>query len=130
MKFNSKSVLMRGGKSYHFPVKIPSTFINYDFAPNVLKNAVEEFNKKLNSRPNVTVRINEVDLDLLSMSLSSVNTFSLWTVVKNEDKHILESTIFNMTGNVYFKEDSDVDVDYVVIDDVIYGNHQTILGVN
>lgn len=121
MKFDSKSVIMKGkAVNYRYPIETPKAFSHYDFAPDVLKEAVEEFNQRLDKRPRVTMHIGDIKVDVLRLVPTSGESLAIWLVVKEQDVDTLHETHFTIKGDVYFDGDSDVKVDTMVIHDVMY----------
>ncbi len=127
MKFNSQSVLLNRGVNYRFPIQTPPAFTRYKFAPDVLKRAVTEFNKKLNKRPHVTLHLDtQVKVDVLRVVNVSEDALALWLVVKEKDIDTLHEKCFTITGDVYFAGDSEVNVDEMVINDVMFEDNKGI----
>ena len=120
MKFNSKSVLLNRGVNYRYPVETPPVFKHYKFHPDVLREAVEEFNQKLDKRPHVTMHMDDIKVDVLRIVPTSEDTLAIWLVVKEKDVDILHEKCFTIKGDVYFVGESDVEVDKMVIKDVMF----------
>ena len=120
MKFNSKSILLNRGINYHYPVETPSSFKNYKFYPHVLCEAVNKFNKKLDGRSCVTMHFDHVKVDILRLVPTRDDTLAIWLVVREKDVDIFHEKCFTITGDVYFVGDSDVEVDAMVIEDVMF----------
>jgi hypothetical protein len=129
MKFNSNSVLLEQDLSINrwFAIHSPPVFSRYKFCPNTLNEAVEEFNKKLDNRPNVTMQFMDSDMihiDILRLVLATPDSFAIWLGVKEKDVDIVKVTCFTIQGDVYFVGDSDVEVNKVIIHDVLFnGKH-------
>ena len=126
MRFDSKSVIMNRGINYRYPIETPSAFKHYKFHPYVLREAVEEFNMKLDRRPLVTMHFDKVKVDVLRLVPTSDDTLALWLVVKEKDVDIIHEKCFTIKGDVYFVGDSDVEVDKMVITDVMYSDDKGI----
>jgi hypothetical protein len=126
MKFNSQSVLLNRGINYRYPIETPPAFKHYKFQPDVLREAVEEFNQKLDQRPRVTMHFDTVKVDVLRLVPTSDDTLALWLVVKEKDVDIIHEKCFTIKGDVYFVGDSDVEVDKMVINDVMYSDDKGI----
>lgn len=122
MKFNSKSVLLNRGINYRYPVETPSSFKHYRFQPDVLRDAIEDFNQKLDKRPHVTMHMEDIKVDVLRLVPTSEDTLAIWLVVKEKDVDILSEKCFTIKGDVYFVGESEVEVDKMVIKDVMYGD--------
>lgn len=122
MKFNSKSVLLNRGVNYRYPVETPSSFKHYRFQPDVLRDAIEDFNQKLDKRPHVTMHMEDIKVDVLRLVPTSEDTLAIWLVVKEKDVDILHEKCFTIKGDVYFVGESEVEVDKMVIKDVMYGD--------
>jgi hypothetical protein len=124
MKFDySKSVLLEKGRAvnYRYPIETPAAFSNYKFRPDVLREAVEEFNRKLDHRPHVTMHFeNSIRVDVLRLVPVTEDTLAIWLVVKEKDVDIVNEKCFTIRGDVYFVGESDVDVDRVIIHDVVF----------
>ena len=126
MKFNSKSVLMNRGINYRYPIETPLAFKHYKFHPDVLREAVEEFNQMLDKRPHVTMHFDEVKVDVLRLVPTSDDTLALWLVVKEKDVDVIREKCFTIKGDVYFEGESDVKVDKMIIKDVMYSEDKGI----
>ena len=127
MRFNSKSVtLSKRSVNYRYPVETPPSFKHYKFYPDVLKKAVEEFNKKLDRRPHVTMHFDDIKVDVLRIVPTSDDTLAIWLVVKEKDIDTVHEMCFTIKGDVYFVDDSDRDVFHMVINDVMYDENKGI----
>ena len=126
MRFNSKSVIMNRGIIYRHPIETPSVFKHYKFQPDVLREAVEEFNHKLDKRPHVTMHFDHIKVDVLRLVPTSDDTLALWLVVKEKDVDIINEKCFTIKGDVYFEGESEVKVDKMVIKDVMYSDDKGI----
>ncbi len=126
MKFNSKSVALNRGINFRYPIETPPTFKHYKFRPDVLRNAVEEFNQKLDHRPHVTMHIEGVKADVLRLVPTAEDTLAIWLVMKEKDVDIVHEKCFTIKGDVYFVGDSDVEVDKMVIHDVMFDDEHGI----
>lgn len=127
MKFNSKSVLLNKGINYRQPLQTPSVFSKYKFAPDVLRNAVDEFNKKLDKRPHVTMKLNGVKADVLRIVPMAENALAIWLAVKEKDIDTVNKICFTIKGDVYFEGDSEVNIDHMIIHDVLFDEGHGIL---
>ena len=127
MKFNSNSLVMNRGVNYRYPIETPPAFKHYKFRPDVIRNAVEEFNQKLDRRPHVTMHIDGVKADVLRLVPTTDESLAMWLVVKEKDIDKIHEICFTIKGDVYFEEDSDVNVDYMTIHDVTFGEGRGIL---
>ena len=126
MMFNSQSVLLNRGINYRYPIETPPAFKHYKFAPDVLREAVEEFNQKLDKRPRVTMHFDHIKVDVLRIVPTSDDTLALWLVVKEKDMDTVHETHFTIKGDVYFEGKSDVKVDKMIIKDVMYAEDKGI----
>ena len=126
MKFNSKSVLLNRGINYRYPIETPPAFKHYKFHPDVLREAVDEFNQKLDKRPHVTMHMDSLKVDVLRIVPTSDETLARWLVVKEKDMGTIHETHFTIKGDVYFEGESDVKVDKMVIKDVMYSENKGI----
>jgi len=127
MKFDSKSVIMKGKAiNYRYPIETPPVLKHYKFAPDVLREAVEEFNQKLDRRPRVTMHMGNIKVDVLRIVPTSDDTLALWLVVKEKDMEIVHETHFTIKGDVYFVGNSDIEVDKMIIKDVMYAEDKGI----
>ena len=126
MKFDSKSVIMNRGINYRYPIETPPVFKHYKFASDVLREAVEEFNQKLDRRPRVTMHMGDIKVDVLRIVPTSDDTLALWLVVKEKDVDVVHETSFTIKGDVYFEGESDVKVDKMIIKDVMYSDTEGI----
>jgi hypothetical protein len=122
MKFNSKSVVLNRGVNYRYPIETPPVFKHYKFRPDVLRNAVNEFNQKLDLRPHVTMHIDGVKADVLRLVPTADDTLAMWLVVKEKDVDKIHEICFTIKGDVYFDGDSEVNVDHMVIQDVWFND--------
>lgn len=127
MKFNSQSVLLNKGINYRHPLQTPSVFSKYKFAPDVLRNAAEEFNKKLDKRPHVTMKLNGVKADVLRIVPMAEKALAIWLAVKEKDIDTVNKICFTIKGDVYFEGDSEVNIDHMIIHDVLFGDGHGIL---
>jgi hypothetical protein len=117
---------MNRGVNYRYPIEIPPVFKHYKFQPDVLREAVEEFNHKLDKRPRVTMHFDHIKVDVLRLVPTSDDTLALWLVVKEKDVDILHKKCFTIKGDVYFEGESEVNVDKMVIKDVMYSDDKGI----
>ena len=127
MKFNSKSVLLNKGSNYRHPLQIPSVFSKYKFATDVLRKAVDEFDKKLDKRPHVTMKLNGVKADVLRIVPTAEDALAIWLAVKEKDIDTVNKICFTIKGDVYFDGDSEVNVDHMIIHDVLFDEGHGIL---
>ena len=129
MKFDSKSVLLEKGRAlnYRYPIQPPPAFSHYKFRPDVLRDAVEEFNQKLDQRPHVSMHFeNYVRVDVLRLVPVTDDTLAIWLVVKEKDVDIVHEKCFTIKGDVYFVGESDVEVDKMIIHDVLFDDEHGI----
>ena len=126
MKFNSSSVVMNRGINYRHPLQTPSIFSKYKFAPDVIRHAVDEFNKKLDGRPHVTMKLNGVKADVLRIVPTTEDSLAMWLVVKEKDIDKINEICFTIKGDVYFDGDSNENVDHMVIHDVLFNDNHGI----
>lgn len=126
MKFNSNSVALNRGINYRYPIETPTAFKHYKFSPDVLRNAVEEFNQKLDRRPHVTMHIDGVKADVLRLVPTAEETLAMWLVVKEKDVDKIHEICFTIKGDVYFEGDSEEKVDHMVIHDVLFNDNHGI----
>ena len=126
MKFNSNSVVMNRGVNYRYPIETPPVFKHYKFHPDVLRNAVEEFNRKLEHRPHVTMHVEGVKADVLRLVPTAEETLAIWLVVKEKDIDKIHGICFTIKGDVYFEGDSEEKVDHMVIHDVMFNDNHGI----
>jgi hypothetical protein len=122
MKFNSNSVLLNRGVNYRYPVQTPSSFSHYKFSPDVMRKAVDVFNQRLDKRPHVSMRMNDIKCDVLRLVPTSDDTLAIWLVVKEKDIDTVHDVCFTITGDVYFAGEDEVNVEHMVINDVMYGD--------
>ena len=127
MKFNSSSVLMNKGINYRHPLQTPSIFTKYKFAPDVVRKAVDEFNKKLDKRPHVTMKLNGIKADVLRIVPTAEDSLAIWLAVKEKDIDTVNKICFTIKGDVYFEGDSEENVDHMVIHDVMFDDDHGIL---
>jgi hypothetical protein len=120
MKFNSQSVTLNRGVNYRYPVQTPQSFTRYKFAPDVIQTAIKDFNKKLDKRPHVTMKLGDIKADVLRLVPTSDDTLAIWLVVKEKDVDTLHEMCFTITGDVYFADEAEVNVMHMVINDVLY----------
>ena len=126
MKFNPESVILNRGVNYRYPIETPPVFKHYKFRPNVLRNAVEEFNRKLDRRPHVTMHIDTMKADVLRLVPTADDTLAMWLVVKEKDIDKIHEICFTIKGDVYFDGDSEEKVDHMVIHDVLFDDNHGI----
>ena len=127
MRFDSNSVLLKNkGVNYRHTVEIPSVFSKYKFAPNVIRKAVEEFNKRLDKRPHVTMKLKGIKADVLRIVPTSDDTMAIWLAVKEKDIDTVDKICFTICGDVYFVDDSEENVDHMIIRDVLFDNNHGI----
>jgi hypothetical protein len=122
MNFNSQSVLLNKGRAVNsrYPIQSPAVFAHYKFHPGVLREAVEEFNQKLDNRPHITMHIDaDVKADVLRVVTTTNEALAIWLVVKEKDVDIVHKKCFTIKGDVYFAGKSDVDVDKMIIHDIL-----------
>ena len=124
MTFDSKSIMMNKGINYRHPIQTPSMFLQYKFAPDVLKKAVDEFNQRLKKRSRVTMQVKNVKADVLRVVPTGEDTLALWVAVKEKDVDTMNKIQFTIKGDVYFEGESEEKVDHMVIHDVMFdGDH-------
>jgi hypothetical protein len=117
---------MNRGINYRYPIETPPVFKRYKFHPDVLREAVEEFNQKLDRRPHVTMHFDDIKVDVLRIVPTSDDTLAIWLVVKEKDIDTLHEKCFTIKGDVYFVGDSDIEVDKMIIKDVMYSENRGI----
>lgn len=118
--------MLNRGVNYRYPIETPPAFKHYRFAPDVLKNAVDVFNKRLDKRPHVTMHFDGIKVDVLRIVPTSDDTLAIWLVVKEKDIDTVHEMCFTIKGDVYFVGDSDIEVDHMVINDVMYDENKGI----
>ena len=126
MRFDSESVIMDRGINYYHPIVTPPVFKQYEFHPYILREAVEEFNQKLDKRPCVSMYFDHIKVDVLSLAFRSDDTLAIRLVVKEGDIDSIHETQFTIKGDVYFENGSEVKVDKIVIKDVMYSEEKGI----
>lgn len=125
MKFDSKSVLFNRGINHRVNINVPSEIDSYIVSDDVWKWAIEDFNKKLDKRPLVTMHIGDLKLDILRLA-RNMQSVVLWLVVKEKDLDVAEKIHFSLKGEVIFAENSDTKVDKMIIKDIMYGKDEGI----
>jgi hypothetical protein len=127
MRFNSKSVALNGGCRVKFDVYIPTALLDVEISDEIWQIAIDDFNKKLDARPTVTTKINEVAVDVLklesvedSIDYLKMGAVILLIVAKEEDIPRITDIHFCLTGYLTFQEKSDK-VDGMVINNITYG---------
>jgi len=119
MRFNSKSVTLNRGVNHRVLVQLPDQLSKYQMDDSVWEDAVQEFNKKLDKRPLVTIHLGDTKVDVLKIG-RTMDTITLWLVVKEKDLDAVDTIPFTIKGEVIFAEDSDTKVDKMIIQDLLY----------
>lgn len=120
MKFTSKSVIMKRGISHRVQVNLPSQLNQYEMNEDVWDDAIKEFNKKLDKRPHVTMKLGGTKMDVLKVHRMS-GAVTLWILVTEDHVRAVENAPFTLKGEVIFAENSDTKVDKMVIEDIMVG---------
>ena len=127
MRFNSRSVVMRGGISYCYFILKPLVFWKYNFREGILEGAVEEFNKRLDGRLNVTLEIDNIEVDILRVEVGAGGELYLRVIIREGDIKDLKKKEFTITGDVYLEDGSGEDIFFMVIDNLLYGGKKILL---
>ena len=125
MRFNSKSVTLNKSASYLVSVAQPTQLKQYKIDENVWKKAIEDFNKRLDKRPHVTMKFGDFRVDVLKVHRMG-DVIQMWLMVKQENMTDVEEMTFTLKGDVYFVDNSDVLVDTMIIRDIMYSDNQGI----
>jgi hypothetical protein len=126
MKFNSQSVTLNGGKRVRIDVFIPAALLDVEIPDHIWQSAIDDFNEKLNARPSVTTKINEVEVDVLKVEsvedsdLLKIGAVVMMIVVKDEQWPKIADVHFCLTGSLTFDSVSGK-VDGMVIKNITYG---------
>ena len=127
MKFTTSSVLLDGGCRVKLDVYIPSFLLDYEISDVVWQKAIDDFNKKLDSRSHVTTRVNGINIDVLkvesvetSADFLAMGAVILLIVAKEEDVPKIADIHFCLTGYLTFDGKSGK-VDGMVINNITYG---------
>ena len=132
MRFNSKSVLLQGGIQIKMNVYIPAFLLDYTITDEVWQVAIDNFNKLLDTRPSVTLKIDGIIVDVLrvesiknSASQLKMGAIVLLVVAKEEDVTKLASMHLSLTGSVIFTLDTDKEVEEMIIKNITYGEPES-----
>jgi hypothetical protein len=124
MKFNSKSVTVNGGTNLKVNVEIPSLLHCYQLSPPVWDESLEEFNKELDTRRQVSEIIDGVKVDVLRLKRVSNEVF-IWMTAKEKDIDKVKDIRFTIKGKLVFEDDKSDKVEKILIKDLLYGNSPT-----
>jgi hypothetical protein len=92
-----------------------------------LEGAVEEFNKRLDGRLNVTLEIDNIEVDILRVEVGAGGELYLRVIIREGDIKDLKKKEFTITGDVYFEDSSEEDIFFMVIDNLLYGGKKILL---
>jgi hypothetical protein len=120
MKFNSKSVTVNGGTNLKVNVEIPSLLSCYQISPGMWDESLEEFNKELDTRRQVSEIINGIKVDVLRLKRVSTDVF-IWMTAKEKDIDEVKDIRFTVKGKLVFEDDKAIKVEKILIEDLLYG---------
>ncbi len=128
MKFTSESVTLAGGLRMRIDVCIPRVLLEYDISDDVWQAAIDEFNKTLDARNNITTKINGVDVDVLKVEsiadnedLLRMGSIVILLVVKKEDADKISPLEFCLKGHLTHAQNCGM-VEYLTIENILVGD--------
>lgn len=112
MKFKSNSVILHEGSKFKLDVYIPDALFNIDIPDSIWQSAIDEFNIILDERENVTIKINEIPIDIIKLEsitteLKTIGAIILEIFIKKSDYEKIANTRFRIRGYLTFHENSD-----------------------
>lgn len=122
MNFNSNSVIFHRGVNHRVGIELPNQLNSYDIPDMVWEDSIKEFNHQLDKRPHVTIKFflkKDIKVDVLRIH-RALNTLALWLIVKGDEIDIVDRMPFKLKGEVIFAENSEVKVDKMIIQDIVY----------
>ena len=123
MKFNPRSVLLNRGAIRKVEIDLPNQLYSYEIPDGVWEDAIKEFNKRLNKRPHVTMKMKDLKIDVLRVA-RLFQTPLLWVVIGQRDIGSLDKLQLLLKGEVVFAENSEVKVDKMIIQDIMYEDNR------
>lgn len=130
MKFDSNSVMLRGGSQLKLDVYIPAALLSIDIPDNIWQSAVDNFNEKLNKRSNVTIEINGIGMDVIKCEVVrevlEIGAIVLLVVMREDDYGKIADTIFRLNGYLTFSDGTDI-VDEMTITNICYDESKFLL---
>ena len=121
MKFNSKSVILNGGKEVKVEVDIPPAVGHRMISSKIWEDSISEFNNRMDTRTQVSEIISGTSVDILRLDRSNQNVF-LWMFAMEEDMPLIRSLHFILKGRMVFENivpDND-NIEDVLLDDLLY----------
>jgi len=118
MRFNAKSVTLNRGVNYRAGIEIPPTLLHYSIPADVWDKSIEDFNKQLDTRRQVSEIVDGVKVDVLRINRSGGGLF-IWMMVKNDDVETIEKVRFTFKGKLVFENEHRIE--QVIINDLLYG---------
>jgi len=124
MKFNSQSVTLNRGVNLKVDVVLPPILETYVIPEEVWSVSIDEFNKELDQRSQVSEIIKGIKVDVLRIHRSMGNVL-LWMMVKEHDIDMINALTFTLRGKVVFEDDKTNKVERVLIKDLLYSVSDT-----
>lgn len=121
MKFNSKSVTLNRGVNLKVNLEIPSALTSYPISGEIWEESLEEFNKQLDERRQVSEIIDGVKVDVLRLKRAVGDVF-IWMSAKEKDIPMIEKLRFTFKGKLVFENKDSNKVEKVLINDLLYGD--------
>ncbi|HNV97496.1 MAG TPA: hypothetical protein PL028_08980 [Bacteroidales bacterium] len=88
---------------------------------------MKEFNKRLDGRLNVTLEIDNIEVDILRVEVGAGGELYLRVIIREGDIKDLKKKEFTITGDVYLEDGSGEDIFFMVIDNLLYGGKKILL---
>jgi hypothetical protein len=128
VNFQSNSVLLKGGIEIKTDVYVPTFLMDYDISDGVWEKAINNFNKKIDTRPTVTCSINGLNVDILRMEVAedsrnflAMGAVLVYMVARPIHVQDLMDIHFIISGFVTFEDSDRKTVNGMVIENITYG---------
>jgi hypothetical protein len=102
---------------------MPTAFDNYIISTDVLHEAIDSFNKELDTRSQVSEVIAGVKVDVLRLKEMAGNIM-IWMSVKENDKELVDKMNFSLSGLLVFTDATETVVEQIIIEDLLYHTDQ------
>jgi len=120
MRFNSQSVIMNRGTNFRVGVEIPHGLHHIRIPAELWDDAVEEFNKQLDSRKQVSELVDGIKVDILRLHLTG-GAFYIWMAAKESNVPTMADTRFTFKGKLVYESEKSDQLESVLITDLLYG---------
>lgn len=101
-------------------IEIPNGLLHVRIPADMWDDAVEDFNKQLDSRKQVSELIDGIKVDVLRIHMAG-GAFYVWLSVKESNMATMADTRFTFKGKLVYESEKSDQLESVLITDLLYG---------